>query len=480
MKQLFSTILFFTLALTGTLNAKQKVGGEVNILSADLHQKANQLYVTMSLDVSKLDVGTRSEVIFTPVLLANDGNERAELPPVLIYGHNRYKVYKRSMALNKNQTDLRTSAYEVVNSKKQKKHTITYAQTLPYEEWMSNSTLVLEGDLCGCGKYEALAEKKVIGLFEFTPEVAYIQPDVEPIKIRTEDTEVFIDFKVNQFVIERDLMNNQTELSKLDKAFEDIKSDKNLTVSRIDIIGYASPEGSVTNNEALSKKRAEELKKYLSSKAYFPSDIYYIQYGGENWNGLERMVEASSMDKKTEVLSILRNTQDVNAKKPKLKALGAPYTYMLANFYPKLRKTITQIHYNVRNFSVEEGKDIFKIRPDQLSLNEMFHIANSYPKGSPEFSNVFSVATEIYPNNRIANLNAGAAALSTGNISVAEKHLNSANNNTPEYNNNMGVYYYHTGDLEKAGEYFSKAAQQGNEVAQKNLNTLKQKTKTEK
>lgn len=474
--------LYLAAAIAPASYAQKSHDGEVNIVSANVQQKDDQLYIDMELDLRNTHVGSQKEVILTPVLVGE--NNRAELPDILIYGKKRNKVYKRSMALKKNQPNEREDAYTVLKAKKDLKHTVSYSQNIPHEEWMKNSTLVIEGDLCGCGKWMPLAEQLVSerASYDFIPSLAYIQPEVETVKKRKEDTEVFIDFKVNQFVIQPNLMNNQAELNKLNDAFGMIRNDKNLTVNQIDVIGYASPEGSITGNENLSKKRAEELKRHLSAQAPFPDQVYRIVYGGENWAGLESLVEASDMDNKYEVLSILRNTPDVNSRKNKLKTFdkGKTYTYMLANFYPKLRKTEVSIHYDIRNFTVEEAKEIFKTRPGQLSLNELFQIANSYPKGSNEFTEVFNTAIVLYPENDIAELNAGAAALSANDLAKAQKLLEQTDKSTPEYVNNMGVYYYLSGDLAKAKEFFSRAAANGNETAQKNLAELNKKIEKEK
>ncbi|CDL98764.1 hypothetical protein DW785_07735 [Bacteroides xylanisolvens] len=38
--------------------------------------------------------------------------------------------------------------------------------------------------------------------------------------------------------------------------------------------------------------------------------------------------------------------------------------------------------YTVVNFDVEQGRIIIRENPKYLSLNEMYQVANSYPKGS--------------------------------------------------------------------------------------------------
>lgn len=91
---------------------------------------------------------------------------------------------------------------------------------------------------------------------------------------------------------------------------------------------------------------------------------------------------------------------------------GAPYRSMLKEIYPGLRKVNCKIDYTVVNFDVEQGRIIIRENPKYLSLNEMYQVANSYPKGSKDFVNVFDIAVRMYPTDAVANLNAGAVALS--------------------------------------------------------------------
>ena len=70
------------------------------------------------------------------------------------------------------------------------------------------------------------------------------------------------------------------------------------------------------------------------------------------------------------------------------------------------------MNYDIKNFNVDEAKEVIKRRPQNLSLNEMFLVANTYPKGSQEFIDVFETAVRMYPDSEIANMNAATAALS--------------------------------------------------------------------
>jgi len=147
---------------------------------------------------------------------------------------------------------------------------------------------------------------------------------------------------------------------------------------------------------------------------------------------------------------------------------------MLKEIYPGLRKVNCKIDYTVVNFDVEQGRIIIRENPKYLSLNEMYQVANSYPKGSKDFVNVFDIAVRMYPTDAVANLNAGAVALSQKDLDAAVKFMEKADHNTAEFINNTGVYNFLNGDINRAMAAFEQAAKLGNEAALANLKQLQQ------
>lgn len=113
---------------------------------------------------------------------------------------------------------------------------------------------------------------------------------------------------------------------------------------------------------------------------------------------------------------------------------------MLKNIFPSLRVAICKVNYDIKNFDVDEAREVIKKRPQNLSLNEMFLVANTYPAGSQEFIEVFETAVRMYPEDEVANMNAAAAALSRNDLISAERYLGMVNSkkHLPEYTNAYG------------------------------------------
>lgn len=160
-------------------------------------------------------------------------------------------------------------------------------------------------------------------------------------------------------------MNNPQELAKLRAMIDELKADADIQVKSLDIIGYASPEGSLANNKRLSEGRALALRDYLAGLYDFPRSQYNILFGGENWAGLVKTLQHTNIDYRKELLNMITNNPYDQTLKLKLREFrgGIPYQYLLRSVYPKLRVAICKVNYEVKNFKVDEAREVFKKRP---------------------------------------------------------------------------------------------------------------------
>ena len=461
-------LIYLFIALAATIlpaHAQKFLNDALTLSNVSLWQQGNSLYVGMTVDMANLTIGSARSLSLIPLL--TDGQHNIPLQEIIVNGKRREKAYLRGLAISKQEPTAIIVPYN-------KRETFNYTQVIPYQPWMANASLQLVENLCGCGNYQEMNAQELIT--NDVSIVAYIQPTVEVVKNRSEQYEAHLDFPVNKSVILTDFMNNHSELVNIHSMFDKIQNDKNLTVQSISIEGFASPEGPLAFNEQLSKKRAEALKDYLVKNEKASAKLYKVTFGGENWDGLVKALESSSMKDKETFLNIIKNTtNDVKRKQEIMKVGGgAPYRTMLKEIYPGLRKVNCKIDYTVVNFDVEQGRIIIRENPKYLSLNEMYQVANSYPKGSKDFVDVFDIAVRMYPTDAVANLNAAAVALSQKDINTALKYMEKADHTTAEFLNNTGVYNFLNGDIQRATAAFEQAAKLGNEAAQANLKQLQQ------
>ena len=461
--------------------------GDIGIEPVRLEQSGDFLYIDMNFILKDVKVRTAHGVDFIPQLVAPANTYN--LPKVSVKGKDEYLAYERRLSLmNAKEKRKHVAPYLVKKSNKRTNDTIRYRYVLPYESWMADAKLNVQRDECGCGEstlmsvqpvIDQVTLERILSPYIVNPHFAYVEPKVEVVKSREIQAECFLDFEVNKINIRPEYMNNPRELAKIRVMIDDLKLDPSIKVNRLDIIGYASPEGTLATNKRLSEGRAMALRDYLASRYDFPRNQYHIIFGGENWDGLIDALETLDMDYKNEVLDIIQDIPIEKGRETKLMQLrgGVPYRYLLKNVFPSLRVAICKVNYDIKNFNVDEAKEVIKRRPQNLSLNEMFLVANTYPKGSQEFIDVFETAVRMYPDSEIANMNAATAALSRNDLISAERYLKKMESQEywPEYNNAMGILTLLKGDYELAEEYLNKARELGLDVATDNLEELAKK-----
>ncbi|MDR2585666.1 MAG: DUF3575 domain-containing protein [Prevotellaceae bacterium] len=316
-------------------------------------------------------------------------------------------------------------------------------------------------------KYEPAQKpiKQPVAPYQPQLKAQFIVPEVEAVKTRNESGKAYIDFAVGQSEIVPNYKNNAAELSRIHLLIHQVVNDPDATITGIVIAGYASPEGSFVSNTILSQRRATSLKDYLASIYGFRENLFTVWGFGEDWATFESFVGSSNMPERYRILEIIRTTENLDKREELVKRLsgGDPYNYMVKTLYPQLRRVEYQLHYTVVPFTVDKGKEIFRIKPNNLSLNEMFLIAETYKPGEDAFNQVFETAARIFPNSDVANINAAASAINRKDIPSAAFYLERVKDRNVAYWNNLGVLLWLQGNTEGAAECFAKGGVQGSE-----------------
>ncbi len=463
--------------------------GSVTVQVNELAQRGDSLYVDMAVTTEGRNVPSRMSADFTPVLVS--GERSLALPAVSLMGRNSYRNHRRALALmsaKERGAYEKSAPYYVVPDYKGDSR-MDYRLALPYEAWMSSAQLTLQRIDCGCGKSSvtdvrllagkvSLEEVIVIERYRIEPHLAYIRPEAEAVKSRAEQGESFLDFAVGKTFVNPEFGRNAAELEKIRRMIDLVQDDKDLTIKRIVIVGYASPEGSLAMNERLSEGRAKALRDYLQSRyPAIPGSLYSIRFGGENWDDLVEAVQTSDMPDKQAVLDIIDRYSIIGGREAKLMALkgGTPWRYMLREMFPSLRKVTVTVDYDVRNFDAEEAKAVVKTHPQNLSLNELYLVANTYEPGSEDFNSLFETAVRLYPESVTATVNAAVAALERRDFVGAERYLRSVKSpdRIPECDNAWGLLLMlRDQDYDRAAPYFEAARAAGLKAAQQNLDEI--------
>lgn len=437
----------------------------------------NRLTINMDIVLQEnLKLTSNHVATLTPFLEEN--GKKKILPSIVVYGRKRDIVNQRNNVKPEN-------TYTVIRRERNEEQKVNYLVQMPFEAWMRTADMKLNVDVCGCCDLleetsgELITQLNISPL-KILPTIAYITPQAEGVKHRAVEGSAYLDFPVNKYIIYPEYRRNTVELAKIRATIDTVRNDNTTTLTGIKIHGYASPEGSYANNTRLAKNRTQALVDYVTSYYNFDKNLITSESTPEDWEGFRKFVAASSMDKKDEILRLMDDESiNIDKKERDIAKLVGPqgYQFILNECYPALRHSDYIVNYTVRGFNLEESKEIINRRPQLLSLQEIYLVAQSYEPGSEEFNHSFRVAATMFPDDPIANLNAGAMEIQKGgDMTTAKKHLAKADQKAPETLNNLGVIAMLEGDLDVAEKYFNAAKAAGlSAQADANLKELKKK-----
>lgn len=449
-------------AMAQTKRSARILNRQVAVENIKATRADNQFFVGMDFCLDELNMPANRRVVLTPTI--ESGDNSVALQPIVINGTKQKVMYERR--------DYRKYPDAMaVTRKNGKAQSFSYQAQTEYADWMRNADIVMKEDLCGCGKLDEQESEQIKKMRQ--PKVAYIAPVAVEQKTYSMSGRAYVDFPVDRTELHPNYRNNPRELSKIVDTINIIKKDANMTITSIEIHGYASPEAPYKHNEYLAANRATTLKNYVRQLVKLDDRLFTVKSTAEDWQGLCKYIRESNLNNRNAILKIAEDNATEPDRREWLIKSQYPEEYrtMLATWYPALRHSDYVITCNVRPFSVEEAKQLIKTKPQLLSQNEMYMVAQTYEPGSKEFNEVFAIAALMYPDDPTANLNAACADINADKWSDALRKLDKAGDSA-EADNARGVCYWQIGNEAKAIESFKKAADKGCDTARKNLEDI--------
>lgn len=463
----------------GMVTAQSGYTGRVAV-EQSVTKAGEDVRIHLDISLDNLDMKPQHSLVLTPVLQSKDRGTEKELAPVIINGRVRQKALRRELALNGGKETV--GAYEVLRRTNGSGQQVSYEVSLPYEKWMRGGSLVLREEVSGCAACELGEDTRTLDgnilpvktVKEPVYVAAFSVPRAEEVKRRDEQCELHLSYGVGRSDVVPSLGGNKAEIKRLQDMVDRVKANNDFTLTGFRINGYASPEGSFKSNMNLSERRAKALAEYFRRANRWKSDLFTTTWSGEDWEGLTKAMEASSLENKDKVLAIIKEEQNPDARDAKIRGIdnGVTYNTLLKEFYPQLRRSFCVVDFTVRAYTLEEAKRIIKENPKLLSLKEMYEVANSYPQGSADYNEAYQVSQKLYPQDSDAVTNAAAVLLEQGKYGEAKAMLEAVEQ-TGTVCNALGIVYAKEKNYDKAASCFTQAAQKGCKEAADNGKALK-------
>lgn len=437
----------------------------VKVVSSDVSHTEDNFFIKMAIDLSGYkSLNNNRDITITPILAGE--SDTVYFHPVMVAGRARYYLHLRQNGIISASGNLYRAG---------KAGIINYSASTKFEPWMDLSKLTLSAQSCGCcGEPIASVDVPVLDIDllpkpipEFKPYFAFLEPKAELEKRREIRGQAYIDFPVNKTELYPDYRRNPEELKKILATIDSVRLDKDVTLKSMTIHGYASPEGPYSNNVRLAEGRTATLKDYVLAQYKFPQGLIATAFTPEDWTGLRRYVQNSSIANRQEILDIIDSDMQPDPKNESIrKRYPKQYAFLLKEVYPGLRHSDYTIEYNVRNFTdINEIKELLRTNPSKLSQKEIFMAASTMTPGSQEYNHAFITAVSIYPESEEANLNAANITMQEGALNIAEAYLNKAGDSL-QATYARGVLEGLKGDYALAGQILSSIADEMPEAAE--------------
>ncbi|MBR3521148.1 MAG: hypothetical protein IKN75_01295 [Prevotella sp.] len=427
----------------------------------------DRTFVTMDFVLDTLNVPSNRYRAFTPVIKSKDGTQQQRLKTLIVSGRRQNIVFQRDgidPLYAANCVNIRR-----MNGEPQR---YAYSDAVQTEPWFRNADIYMESDLCGCGDQLKNEQKLLASLLPPDPYELIALTDVVPAvqkKERNLHGSAFVTFVVNKWEMKPDCMDNRRELRKITDTLSVMAKDPNVSVREIKIHGYASPESPYAHNKMLATNRAQSLTNWLKQQYNLPANVFApAEATPENWEGLRKAVaeaDGTVLPHKQEILSIIDDgSLAPDPKEQRIKTrYGEEYRYLLREVYPTLRRSDYDISFSFSDFTLEQAKEIYRKRPYQLSVRELWDVAQTMEKGSDEYNKVLQTAVNVYPDDPVANLNLANVAIRQKDLLKAETLLSKAGDSA-EALQTRAVLAILQEKYDEAGRLLDQAAQKGLDV----------------
>ena len=279
-------------------------------------------------------------------------------------------------------------------------------------------------------------------------------------RVIQELTEADIKFLIQSAEL-RSKETKSDEVKALKAAIKDANDAERKEINKIEVSGYASPDGGMDLNEKLAQNRQKAAAKFLQKdlkknkiNAAIESNIT-----AEDWEGFQKAMENSNMQDKDLVLRVLSMYSDPEEREAQIKNLSNVYGTIAEEILPALRRSRLILTTDLIGKSDDEIRELAQNDPAQLSVEELLYAA-TLTDNKAEKARIYQKAIDQYNDFRAWN-SLGQIYLEAGEIADARRCFDKAleiQPNDPDVNYNAGLAAMADGDLEKAEQYLGKAA----------------------
>ena len=146
------------------------------------------------------------------------------------------------------------------------------------------------------------------------------------------------------------------------KLLRKLMQNERLELKGLEISAYASPDGELDLNTKLAEKRQKTAEKYLAgqlkkAKIEVADELMSLLSTPEDWDGFKKAMEASDIQDKEMILSVLSMHSDPVVREQEIKNLSAAFEVIAEEILPELRRSKFTVNMEKIGWSDAELKE---------------------------------------------------------------------------------------------------------------------------
>lgn len=297
-------------------------------------------------------------------------------------------------------------------------------------------------------------------------------------RVNARKQEANIKFLVNQANLRRSELKNNS-VQEFVAMLKRINADREkLNIRNVEVQAYASPEGGFSFNDKLAGKRQKTSEAYVKSQLKQTGVATGIDahYTAQDWDGFQKLVQASNIQDKDVILRVLSMYKDPEQREQQIRNMSEAFRELADGILPELRRSRLIINYETIGRSDEQIKAQYATDATKLSVEEMLYYATLEDNAAKK-EEIYKRTAEYYDKDYRALNNLATLAFMKGDEMEATRYLESAlrvNPQAPEALANLGIMELVNGNVKEAETSIAKAlGEQNVNVAIGSLNLAK-------
>ena len=394
----------------------------VYVEPSDLQLVGDHFILKTNVRIPRKQFDLNSRFIFQPVLYDATLKDSTYFRPVVIDGFNYHINQLRYFSFDGSKD--RLADYVVTNELSQNDNIYSYKDSLYVDpknvnnDFRSDCYIAINGlfkrENTRPGAKKDYEDTLLIAKGTVNP-LRFIEYNIDPQELT--DTNLIpkpemkllmdagvskINFVLGKAKVDENDAESVQNIQSINQKIQAIVNNEFATLKSIEIVGYASPEGSYKQNLSLAKARTDLILKELAA-SLDPSGAKFVDLTSESvvepWSKVATMLRDTDPELAAYIDDLVYKYADTHDKIiPHMRNHKKYRTFLLKEILPSLRKVEYTLNYSeFRKLKDHEIWDRYNAKTEEISRYEYWRLIDTAPDSLTRYS-LISEGLEKYPN----------------------------------------------------------------------------------